>query len=133
MNKVLFLFFFVVTMHYNFAQENYVKNYFANGKMKEEGWMLNGKKTKYWFYYYESGKIKEEGHYSSNKKVKWWVYYDKNEKLIRKTEYKNNVPNGFSIIYKNGDVVKAEKYEVGKKIKEWHSMAEFKEDNPSLF
>ncbi|CAM4015534.1 MULTISPECIES: toxin-antitoxin system YwqK family antitoxin [Flavobacterium] len=133
MNKFLFLFFFVVTMQFSFAQESYVKNRFANGKMKEEGWVINGKKAKYWFYYYENGNTKEEGHYSNGNKVNWWIYYDKKEEVIRKTEYKNNVQNGFSIIYRDGDVVKAEKYSVGKKIKEWHSMAEFREDNPSLF
>lgn len=114
------------------TEQHYVKNYYSNGKMKEEGWMNNGKKCKYWFYYYENGNKKQEGHYENNKKVNWWIYYDKNEEVLKKTEYKNNVPNGFSIIYRDGDVVKAEKYSVGKKIKEWHSIAEFRRDNPNF-
>jgi hypothetical protein len=36
---------------------------------------------------------------------------------------------GFCIVYKKGDVIRAEKYVKGKKIKHWNSLSEFKKDN----
>ena len=101
--------------------------------MKEEGWLVNDKKSDYWFYYFETGDKKEEGHYYNNQKTSWWIYYDKKRKVIKKCEYKNNVLNGLTIIYKNGEIVSAEEYTMGKKIKSWESLSEFKKDNINLF
>ena len=113
--------------------EYYVKNYYSNGQMKEEGWMEQNKKINYWFYYYENGNKKQEGHYKQNNKSNWWIFYDKKEKVIKKMEYKNDKPHGFSLIYENGDVVKAEKFLNGKLLKEWTSFSDFKKDNPDFF
>ena len=117
----------------SFIEKEYVKKYYSNGKMKEEGWLVNDKKSDYWFYYFETGDKKEEGHYYNNQKTSWWIYYDKKRKVIKKCEYKNNVLNGLTIIYKNGEIVSAEEYTMGKKIKSWKSLSEFKKDNINLF
>lgn len=107
----------------------YVKNYFDNGQMKSEGWMKKNQKEGYWFSYYENGNKKEEGHFKNNKKAKWWIYYNVNEGIEKKCEFENDVMNGYCIIYFNGDVVRGEKYQSGKKIKQWNSLSEFKKDN----
>ncbi len=109
----------------------YVKNYFKNGNLKEEGWMTNDLKNDYWFYYYENGNKKEEGHYKSNRKEKWWIYYDKNGEILHKCEYKNNQLNGFNIKYNDDSIVLIEKYVANKLIKKWTSKESFLKDNPN--
>ncbi len=108
--------------------KTYVKNYFPNKKLKEEGWILDNKKTDYWFFYFENGNKKEEGHYNNNQKTNWWVYYDEKQIMTKKSEYKNGKPNGLSILYTNGQISKAEKYNNGKKIKTWTTLEDFKKD-----
>jgi len=109
--------------------KTYIKTYHPNGKLKEEGWILNDKKTDYWFYYYENGNKKEEGHYRNNQKTKWWIYYDDKETILKKCEHKNNELNGLTIIYSKGKISKAEKYANGKKVKTWTDLNKFKRDN----
>jgi antitoxin component YwqK of YwqJK toxin-antitoxin module len=109
--------------------KTYIKTYHPNGKLKEEGWILNDKKTDYWFYYYENGNKKEEGHYVNNQKTKWWIYYDDKETILKKCEHKNNELNGLTIIYSKGKISKAEKYANGKKVKTWTDLNKFKRDN----
>lgn len=111
------------------AQKTYLKKYYPNKNLKEEGWILNDKKTDYWFYYYENGNKKEEGHYQNNQKNNWWIFYDEKQSITKKCEFKNNKIDGLSIVYKNGEIIKAEKYILGKKVKTWTDLEEFKKDN----
>lgn len=124
---------FLALMCSSFSKKEYVKTYYSNGNMKEEGWLLNGKKTEYWFYYYESGSKRCEGHYKNNLKVNWWVFYDSNGKIIKKAEFNQDVQNGFTIVYKNEEIVLAEKYKNGIKLKSWKTLSDFKKDNANLF
>jgi antitoxin component YwqK of YwqJK toxin-antitoxin module len=130
--RILFLL-GLIFISYSFSQKEYVKDYYTNGNLKEEGWVLNNQKTDYWFFYHENGLKKEEGHYLENQKVNWWIYYDNNQNILKKCQFKFNQLNGFSILYNNGEVIKAEKYIQGKKVKTWHSLTAFKNDNPLLF
>jgi antitoxin component YwqK of YwqJK toxin-antitoxin module len=123
---ILFTLLFLST---SFTEKEYLKNHYPNGKIREEGWIVDGKKNEYWFYYYENGFKKEEGHYRNDQKINWWIYYDKNQTIVKKCEYKNNVLNGLVLIYKNGEIVFAEKYNMGQKIKSWNTLSEFKKDN----
>ena len=131
--KTLFIIFNFIFLFNSVDQKTYVKEYYPNKTLKSEGWMQNNKKVDYWFFYYESGIKKEEGHFVDNHKSKWWIFYNSKKKIIKKSEFLNDKMHGFSIIYHEGDVVKAEKYSVGKKVKEWESIAEFKKDNGNLF
>jgi antitoxin component YwqK of YwqJK toxin-antitoxin module len=112
-----------------FSKKEYFKSYYPDGKLKEEGWILNGNKINYWFYYYENGNKKEEGHYENNQKVNWWVYYDIKQKVIRKSEFEADRLNGLTLIYSDGKLTKAEKYNYDIKVKTWTSYHEFKKDN----
>jgi len=136
-----------------FSQKSYLKNYFESGILKEEGWVENGLKQGYWYYYHSNGKIKEQGHYkndlqegywyyfykSSIKKKEghfkkgiqnnWWVYYDKEGNVNHKCQLKNNEKNGYCLLYKDNKLVKASKFEGGKKIDEWKDLASFKKEN----
>lgn len=127
-----YLFFLTFLISSSFAQKEYIRNYYPNGKLKEEGWISNAIKTDYWFYYYENGNKKEEGHYQNNKKTNWWIFYNEKQLITKKCEYKNNQLNGLTILYEKGMIIKAEKYSNGKKIKTWTKIEEFKKDNFSL-
>jgi antitoxin component YwqK of YwqJK toxin-antitoxin module len=115
------------------SQRIYRTNYFYNGQLESKGWMHQNKKVDYWFYYFENGNKKEEGHYDANKKCKWWIFYEANKEINKKSEYHHDQLNGFSIFYKKNKIVRAEKYDMGKKMKEWNSISEFKKDNTLYF
>jgi hypothetical protein len=56
---------------------------------------------------------------TANKKCKWWIF--KSNEAINKSEFENDQLNGYSLFYKKNKLVKAEKYSMGKKLKEWNS------------
>ncbi len=134
----------------------YSKEYYGNGKMKAEGWEINGVKTGYWIFYYSNGNVTSRGHYLENEKngywhfydengqeikeghyskgsaENWWIFYDIANALTSKFQYKNNQKNGFCLRYKNKKLIKAEKYSSNKKEGEWTSIFAFKRDNPGV-
>jgi len=124
------IFFFIFTSFFSASgQSQYSKNYYPNEKLQSCGWINQEEKIDYWFYYYENGFKKEEGHYLKNKKNKWWIFYDLNEQIFRKTEYKDDKPNGLSLLYKQGNIIKAEKYKMGHKLNEWNNVLDYQKDN----
>jgi antitoxin component YwqK of YwqJK toxin-antitoxin module len=128
MLRVVSIFFIFISFGFT-AEKVYVKNYYQSGKMKSEGWSIENKKVDYWFYYFENGNVKQEGHYLNDKKTKWWIFYNSNKEIIKKCEFENDIMEGLCIVYKDGDIIGAEKYAKGKKIKYWNSVSEFKKDN----
>jgi antitoxin component YwqK of YwqJK toxin-antitoxin module len=128
MFKPIYLFLLITIFGFQ-SDKVYIKNYFENRRMKCEGWSQNDKKINYWFFYHENGSKREEGHFENNRKVKWWVYYDTSERIVRKCQFKNDAMDGLCILYKNGNIMGAERYSKGKKIKEWKTISEFKKDN----
>lgn len=137
----------------SFAQKTYQKEYYDSGQMKEEGWLLDGKKVDYWKFYFENGNLKQEGSYKKDKKVKywyfytenaiiekeghfnkgikedWWLFYDENGIVNYKCQLENNQKNGYCLVYKEEEIIKASKFKGGKKIKEWISLSSFKKEN----
>jgi antitoxin component YwqK of YwqJK toxin-antitoxin module len=97
--------------------------------MKAEGWMLGNKKIDYWFFYRKDATKEKEGHYINGNKESWWVFYDKLEKVSHKCQFKNNIKNGYCLIYKNNNLIKASKFKDGKLIKEWKDFASFRKEN----
>ncbi|GGG18198.1 hypothetical protein GCM10011344_18540 [Dokdonia pacifica] len=138
------------------AVRMYSKEYYTNGNLKSEGWVMGSDKTSYWYYYHENGKLASRGHYKANHKTEYWYYYDKNGALEkeghykkgiaenwwifydlatqekRKTQYQNNKKNGFSLIYQKNKLIKVEKYiqDVYKGM--WTSISSFRRDNPDV-
>lgn len=155
MKSNLFLFLFFISFIV-FPQKTYQKKYFSNGSLKEEGWLEDSIKTNYWKYYYRNGQLKKEGNYKENlsikywyfyrqngtlekeghfirgKKSKWWLFYDIKGYVNHKCQLKNNQRNGYCLRYNRQKLVKAEKYQKDKKIKEWTDLESFKKEN-SLF
>lgn len=112
------------------GQRTYFKEYYPNGKLKSEGWISQNQKTDYWFFYNENGSKREEGHYVNNKKCKWWIFYNANEEIRMKCEFEYDKMNGLCLIYKRGEIIRAEKFQDNQKNKQWNSIDEFKKDNP---
>ncbi|MFV0248315.1 MAG: toxin-antitoxin system YwqK family antitoxin [Tenacibaculum sp.] len=135
------------------AQKKYVKDYYLNGNLKEEGWLDGADKTAYWIYYYKNGVLKKkghhknnipvkywyfyyknskkqkEGHYINGKQSKWWLYYDNKGYINHKCQLKDNKKNGYCLIYDKNQLIKVAKYKSDKKIKEWSSFSSFKKEN----
>jgi antitoxin component YwqK of YwqJK toxin-antitoxin module len=134
------------------SAKTYTKEYFSNGKVKQEGWVNGNAKADYWFFYYENGKTKEEGFYDINQRNKywkfyrvdgskqmegrfkkdlacgWWVFYT-NDRVEKKVQYDGGKKNGYILYYVKGEILKVEKYKDDIKAGEWTDYATFKKDN----
>ena len=152
---ILFIFLFCFSTSL-FSQKEYHKEYYKNGQLKEEGWLLNNDKIDYWKFYYKNGNLKKEGHFSTNKPIKywyfytekgikkseghfvkgqktnWWLFYDASEKINHKCQMKHNQKNGYCLMYKDEKLISAAKFKAGKKIKEWADLKAFKKENNLL-
>lgn len=142
-----------LSLFFNVPKKEYQKNYFENGQLESEGWVINDKKTSYWKFYYENGQTKSAGHYKNNlrtkywrfyrengtkaseghfiedKKCNWWLFYDDMDKINHKCQLKNNQKNGYCLMYENEKLVAAVKYSEGKKIKTWTDYRSFRKEN----
>jgi antitoxin component YwqK of YwqJK toxin-antitoxin module len=127
MHKFFILFFFC--SYFGFAQKEYSKIYYPNGNLKEEGWQQENEKIDYWYFYDSEGNKIQEGHFENNKKSNWWIFYDTNHNTAKKCEFVNGKKNGICLIYTNGKLSRAEKYNNGKLINSWTELSEFKKDN----
>ena len=134
-------------------QNIYHKDFYTNGKLKSEGWILNGIKIDYWKFYHSNGNLSEQGHYKKGQREKYWYFYDQNSILTKEGHYLNGkmtdwwlfydikgninhkcqlnmgVKNGYCLKYTDEVLTSAEKYKNGKKIKEWFNYVSFKSEN----
>ena len=151
--RLLFVLVTSLSLLFNVPKKEYQKNYFENGQLESEGWIVNNKKTSYCKFYYENGQTKSaghykndlktkywrfysengakvsEGHYIEDKKCNWWLFYDDMEKINHKCQLKNNQKNGYCLMYENEKLVAAVKYSEGKKIKTWTDYRSFRKEN----
>ena len=68
-----------------------VKTFYENGKLKGEGYLLDGMKEGKAKVYYESGRLKEEGTWKNNKQEgEWLLYYDSDNKLSARVNFKDD-------------------------------------------
>ncbi|TXN38162.1 hypothetical protein FVB32_07670 [Flagellimonas hymeniacidonis] len=111
------------------SREDFWKFYFPNGKIMEQGHFRNNQRVGYWYFYTKDGILDMEGHYSKNKMVKWWLFYDDKGHVNHKCQLQKGIKNGYCLKYKNEKLTSAEKYNNGKKIKEWHNFSSFKKEN----
>ncbi len=134
----------------------YHTEYFNNKVLKAEGWMLDGKKVKYWKHYNPYGVLKAEGHYENDKRTKywffyrangkklkegtfskgtphyWWVYYDNSGKITERCQYNMGVKDGYRVVYVNEKPKKVEKFDQDTKVDQWTSYTSFVLDNGPL-
>lgn len=154
LQKIFLIAFLIVSFFQSSkAQKIYHKEYYANGTVKAEGWLLNDNKVDYWKLYHTNGIIAEKGHYKNNirqnywyfystnnkpkleghyekgKMTNWWLYYDANGKVNHKCQLNMGVKNGYCLMYKNEKIASAAKFRNGKKIKEWFNLKNFKKEN----
>ena len=61
-----------------FSQKKYLKEYYADGILKEEGWIKDGIKVGFWVSYYQNKNIKKKGHFKNDQPIKYWYFYHKN-------------------------------------------------------
>jgi antitoxin component YwqK of YwqJK toxin-antitoxin module len=153
LKKIFFIGFCCVSLLTFIQKKSYHKAYFTDGTLKEEGWIKNNQKNGYWKFYHENGQLKsegrfkndqeikywyfyrengskvKEGHFLNGKQNRWWLFYDDMGHINHKCQLKNNQKNGYCLMYKMEKLVKAAKYQNGKKIKEWTDFKSFKKEN----
>lgn len=113
----------------NNYKTGYWRFYHSNGKLSEKGHFTKGKRSGYWYFYSATGGLREEGHFENNEKADWWLFYDALGNVNHKCQLSEGIKNGYCLMYKNDDIVKAEKYRNGKKIKSWSSFSSFRREN----
>ena len=153
LKKISILLILVVLWGFTPEETTYKKTFYANGKVKSEGWVRYNVKTGYWKFYHENGKISSQGHYEYDKKEKywyfynknrvrvqeghfindekinWWLFYDNQGRINHKCQLSKGVKNGYCLKYVDNELTSAEKYNNGKKVKEWSSFGAFKKEN----
>lgn len=107
----------------------YWKFYYSNGQMMKEGHYRNDLPVKYWFFYRMDGTKIMEGHFDRGMKSKWWIFYNAEGKVLMKCEYLNNRQHGYCLYFREDEIVRAEQYVEGKKKAEWTDLESFKKDH----
>jgi len=64
-------------------------DHYPNGKIKEEGFYKDGKKTGLWQFYWKDGAKKVTGAYVKDEPHGQWIFYDESGKVIGTGTYKN--------------------------------------------
>ena len=136
------------------TEREYIREYYASGFLKAEGWIEGSTKEGYWIYYFKDGSIQKKGHYlddiqqgywyfysvekmlikeghfTSGQKNGWWIVYENNTTI--KIQYIDGKREGFALVYTNKKLQKALKFVENKKTGEWTSLWSFKRDNPHV-
>lgn len=110
-------------------KEDFWKYFYPNGNIMEQGHYKMNQRSGYWFFYTQNGKLEMEGHMVNDKKVNWWLFYDEKGKINHKCQLKDGIKNGYCLKYIDEELKSAEKFQNGKKIKEWFSFTSFKKEN----
>ncbi|MFK5974124.1 MAG: hypothetical protein QM485_12705 [Flavobacteriaceae bacterium] len=150
--------FFMISLLFLFGslpreEDTYFKDFYETGKIKSEGWLRSGVKMGYWKFYHRNGRISEQGHYEYNKREKywyfyhrnmvitkeghyingemtqWWLFYNEKGRISHKCQLRKGKKNGYCLKYQNEKLTSAEKYQNGKKIKEWSTLRSFEREN----
>lgn len=107
----------------------YWRFYHTNGKLSEKGHFANNERSAFWYFYSKKGKLLEEGYYKNGTKADWWLFYDAFGNVNHKCQLSHGKKNGYCCMYKNNDIVKAKKYQDGKRVKTWSSFRSFRKEN----
>ncbi len=57
-------------------EKTYQKTYFDTGRIQEEGWMYQGKRSGWWTTYHTNGKPLSKGEFKDDSLVGTWTFYD---------------------------------------------------------
>ncbi|WP_367389106.1 toxin-antitoxin system YwqK family antitoxin [Lewinella sp. LCG006] len=76
-----------------YYEKRYVRTYYPNGEVMEEGDLLieEDRKTGLWKGYYENGKKKYSGVYRQGEKHGVWKHWTENGDVVEKIQYKNGM------------------------------------------
>jgi len=102
-----FIFLFLITFYFQdgFAQVEYVNQLYSNGKPKEVGTYVDGKKNGEYITYYENGNVRSYANYIFGKRQGIQKDYFSNGQLQHELECVNDVCHGISkTYYKDGKI-----------------------------
>lgn len=99
MKKIIFLFLIVFSFQIGFAQVEHVNQLYSNGKPKEVGTYVDGKKNGEYITYYENGNVRSYANYIFGKRQGVQKEFYKNGQLRSELECVNDVCHGISKTY----------------------------------
>lgn len=110
------------------VQEGDWKEYFMNGKLKDEGKYDKGLKVGEWKYYFSDGKKFESGKYANGKQTGPWMWYYDDGNIRRESNFSKGQEDGDFIEYNDsGKVITKGQYDDGLKEGTWvYQLGNFK-------
>lgn len=96
------------------------REFYSNGKIKMEGFNLNGKSDSLWTYYYDNGIKQAEGNYQGGQRNGVWTFYHENGNISAKGTYEKGEKYGkWTYFHENGKVSSEGEEREGKKEGYW--------------
>ena len=88
---------------------------YENGKMKEEGTYKKGKRNGYFTFWYENKIKKKSGSYRDGELFGKWLYWNEDGEIYLEENFKDGKKDGLFILYENGQKIREETYNQGRK------------------
>ncbi|MTI32760.1 toxin-antitoxin system YwqK family antitoxin, partial [Xanthovirga aplysinae] len=88
------------------------KEYFLNGKLKGEGWLLSQRADSLWVYYHENGMKQAEGKYRKGQKSGIWNEFHESGQLAAEGEYLLGLKTGEWKYYDKTGAIQTKGYHV---------------------
>jgi antitoxin component YwqK of YwqJK toxin-antitoxin module len=96
------------------------KDFFADGKVRDEGQYTDSRRTGVWKFYNESGKVEQTGAYNNGRPDGLWTWYYENGQIIREEEYFQGRRDGSYTEYSpDGQVIAKGTYTDDEKNGDW--------------
>ncbi len=96
------------------------KDFFPDGKLKDEGKFINNQKEGKWTFYFENGKTEQYGMYTNGKESGEWKWFYHGGQIWKEEEYMNGKEEGLIKEYDTaGNVLVQGNYYDGEKDGEW--------------
>jgi uncharacterized protein len=96
------------------------KDFFPDGKVKDEGQVTDNRRTGLWKFYNTSGKVEQTGSYNNGRPDGLWKWFYENNALLREEEYFQGLRNGSFTEYSiTGEIISQGQYSDGEKNGEW--------------
>jgi len=101
-------------------KQNEWKDFFEEGKLKDEGNYKNNLREGKWTFYFIDGKIQQVGSYKNGKEIGLWVRYYNSGKVYIEENFYNGKEDGLYTEYDSvGSIITTGEYLEGEKEGEW--------------
>jgi uncharacterized protein len=96
------------------------KDYYPDGKVKDEGNYSDNRRTGVWKFYNSASKVEQTGSYNNGRPDGLWTWYYEDGSVLREEEYFQGMRDGKYTEYApNGDIITTGQYSDGEKNGDW--------------